>query len=375
MNQANYPSDSSIKGGKILVVEDNPATMALLKEVLQIEGYRHVLCTSKPQEAVTLYKDFKSDLILLDLMMPKIDGFEVMNRLKASEGGNLPSIVVLTALDDHQHRIRALSEGALDFVAKPFNRMELLTRIRNLLRVAISEKALRNQNAVLEQMVQERTKELYDTRLQAIHLLGRAVEYRDNDTGMHIIRISKVSALLGKAMGLTELECDLLYNASPMHDIGKIGIPDKILFKRGRLNAEEWGVMKAHATMGAEMLSGYRSKLLETARVIALNHHEKWDGSGYPQGLAGKEIPLVGRIVAITDVFDALTSARKYKEAWTVEKTVALLKKERGKHFDPELVDHFIRLLPDILKINATHKDSDPKPSTQFYTSHNSVSI
>ncbi|MBN4054765.1 response regulator [Nitrospira defluvii] len=350
-----------LKSGKIMVVEDNAATLTLLKEVLQIEGYSRVVCTQDPTQVIDLYKEHHSDLMLLDLMMPKMDGFEVMDRLKVLGDGKLPSILVLTALDDHEHRIRALGEGALDFVAKPFNRVELLTRIRNLLKISLSEKALRNQNAILEQTIQERTKELYDTRRQTIQLLGRAVEYRDNETGLHIIRISKISALLGKAMGLNEQECDLLFNASPMHDIGKIGVPDHILFKPGKLNEEEWETMKLHSTMGADMLSGYDSNLLETAHTIALTHHEKWDGSGYPSGLKGTEIPLVGRIVAIADVFDALTSERKYKSAWTIEKTVALLKKERGKHFDPELVDRFIDLLPEIIEIKSAH--DEPKKS------------
>ncbi len=354
----NPSKEPDLKSGKIMVVEDNSATLTLLKEVLQLEGYTHVVCTQDPTQVIDLFEEHNSDLMLLDLMMPKMDGFEVMDRLKERRNGNLPPILVLTALDDHEHRIRALGEGALDFVAKPFNRVELLTRIRNLLKISLSDKALRNQNTLLEQTVRERTKELYDTRRQTIQLLGRAVEYRDNETGLHIIRISQISALLGKVMGMNEQECDLLFNASPMHDIGKIGVPDNILFKRGQLNDEEWEVMKLHATMGAEMLSGYNSKLLETAHTIALNHHEKWDGSGYPNGLKGQEIPLVGRIVAIADVFDALTSERKYKSAWTIDETVALLKKESGKHFDPDLVDHFIALLPEIIEIkNALHDD------------------
>ncbi len=359
MDQEKGGSQPDLKNGAILVVEDNPATLELLKEVLHIEGYKNVVCTQDPSQVNALFKERKSDLILLDLMMPKMDGFEVMNRLKVQGEGQLPAILVLTALDDHEHRIRALGQGALDFVAKPFNRVELLTRIRNLLKISLSEKALRNHNAQLEQKVQERTKELYETRLQAIRLLGRAVEYRDNETGLHIIRISKISAMLGKDMGMGEQECDLLFNASPMHDIGKIGIPDRILFKPGKLVGEEWEIMKTHAKIGADMLSGYDSKLLETAYIIALNHHEKWDGSGYPNGLKGEEIPLEGRIVAIADVFDALTSARKYKKAWSVEATVELLKEERGKHFDPNLVDRFIALLPEILKINEDYEDPE----------------
>jgi len=357
MDREENGSEPDLKNGDILVVEDNPATLALLKEVLKIEGYNNVICTQDPSQVVSLFNERNSDLILLDLMMPEMDGFEVMDRLKGLDQGRLPAILVLTALDDHQHRIRALDEGALDFVAKPFNRVELLTRIRNLLKISLSEKALRDQNIRLEQKVQERTQELYDTRLQAIRLLGRAVEYRDNETGFHIIRISKISAMLGKIMGMNDSECDLLFNASPMHDTGKIGIPDRILFKPGKLVGEEWEVMKTHAEIGADMLSGYDSALLEMAYIIALSHHEKWDGTGYPKGLAGEEIPLVGRIVAIADVFDALTSERKYKQAWSLEDTVALLKKERGRHFDPDLVDRFLELLPEILKIRQEYQE------------------
>ena len=346
-----------LKEAKLLIIEDNPNTTALLKQVLRIEGYKNVVSTLDPCEIKTSLKDFDGDLILLDLMMPKMDGFEVMAHLKASREGTLPPILIITAQDDQEHRIRALSEGALDFVSKPFNRVELLTRIRNLLRISLSEKALRNQNEILEEKVQSRTKALYFERLQTLQLLGRTVEYRDNETGLHTIRISKISAMLGRAAGLSGYECDLLLNASPMHDIGKIGIPDRILFKPGRLDTEEWEIMKTHTTIGADILSGYDSELLECARIIALGHHERWDGSGYPSGLSGEKIPLVGRIVAITDVFDALSSGRKYKAAWTIDETVKEIEKGRGRHFDPVLVDHFMDLLPQIIKIKEAYKE------------------
>ena len=209
-------------------------------------------------------------------------------------------------------------------------------------------------------MVQERTKELHDTRLQVVRRLGRAAEYRDNETGLHIIRMSKVSMLLGKAAGMNEYDCDLLLNAAPMHDIGKIGIADHVLLKPGKFEPAEWKIMQTHSQIGADILSGDDSDLMKMAHQIALTHHEKWNGKGYPNGLAGEDIPLVGRLCALADVFDALTSVRPYKKAWSVEDSVDLIKQERGEHFDPQLVDYFIKLLPEIVTIKEKYAEPEP---------------
>jgi len=337
----------------ILLVDDEPANVKLLERTLRAFGYQALLSTTDPRTVLDLYQQHGADLIILDLNMPHLDGFEVMRQLHALGGDRLPPILILTAQHDQEHRVRALKGGAHDYVTKPFAVDELLARVRNLLQVQLYQKSIRGRNQWLEERVRERTRELYDTRLQIVRRLGRAAEFRDNETGLHIVRMSKMSVLLGEACGMNSEECELLLNASPMHDIGKIGIPDHILLKPGKFEPHEWEIMQTHASIGAEILSGDDSELLSMARIIALNHHEKWDGSGYPNGLAGEDIPLVGRVVALADVFDALTSVRPYKKAWSVDAAMEYMDANRGKHFDPKLVDLFRTRLPDILAIKV----------------------
>jgi putative two-component system response regulator len=349
-----------LKNARILVVDDEPANVKLLEKMLEAEGYSHVVSTMDSRNVLELYQQQASDLVLLDLNMPYRDGFQIMQDLKQISGHNPAPILVLTAQTDRESRLRALDGGARDFVTKPFDRTELLARIRNMIEVHSLQKAIREQNSILEQKVHERTRELYDTRLEIVRRLGRAAEYRDNETGLHIIRMSQISALLGQAAGMDEQEAELLLNASPMHDIGKIGIPDKILLKPGKLDAQEWATMQTHTTIGAEILSSEQnSELLEMARLIALTHHEKWDGSGYPRGLKGEDIPLVGRIVALADVFDALTSERPYKHAWSIEEALGYVKEQSGKHFEPALVEHFLKLLPTVVDIKDTYAEPE----------------
>jgi len=346
----------------ILVVDDEAANVRLLQKLLTTVGYRNVVCTQDSAQVLSLYQQHNSDLILLDLDMPVLDGYGVMDQLNDVTKGNPPPILVLTAEHMQSYRQRALDNGARDYVTKPFDVEELLSRVRNLLEVHMAHIYMFNQNEILEQKVRVRTQAIHDTRLQVVRHLGRAAEYRDNETGLHIIRMSKIAALLGKAFGMTDYMCDLLLNASPMHDIGKIGIPDHILLKPGKLDAEEWSIMKTHAQIGAKILSGDDSDLMVMAHDIALTHHEKWDGKGYPNGLKGTAIPLVGRITALADVFDALTSERPYKKAWSVEDAVNLIEEERGKHFDPELVTQFFCYLTEIVAI----KDEFAEPKKLF---------
>lgn len=351
-------AEHGIKGACILVVDDQPVNVKLLEKVLVAEGYLNIISTTDSREAVNLFQAHQCDLVLLDLNMPHIDGFAVMQALQDITE-DYPPVLVLTALKDRDSRVRALENGARDFVSKPFDRVELCSRIRNMLEVRMLNKAMREQNRVLEEKVYQRTRELDETRLEIIRRLGRAAEYRDNETGLHIIRMSQYSQILGLADGMTQAEADILLNASPMHDIGKIGIPDRILLKPGKLSPEEWEIMKTHATIGSEILSGHDSELMQVARLIALNHHEKWDGSGYPSGKAGDEIPLVGRIIAVADVFDALTTARPYKKAWPVEDAIDYITQNRGKHFDPRLADLFLANLPEILAIRAKYPEPE----------------
>jgi putative two-component system response regulator len=351
------PNDPSLLDEGILILDDEGANVRLLEKTLRLEGYRNLAGIQDSRLAIGLIRERQPALMLLDLNMPYLDGFEVMESLKALDFPAQPAILVLTAQNDREHRIRALATGARDFLTKPFDRQELLARVRNLLEVERYKRLMHDQNQWLEQKVKERTEQIFATQLQIVRRLGRAAEYRDNETGYHIIRMSQTSALLGRAVGLSRDACELILHASPMHDIGKIGIPDRILLKPGNLEPDEWEIMKTHTLIGADILDGDDSELLSLARLIALTHHEKWDGSGYPQGLKGEEIPLAGRIVALADVFDALTSERPYKKAWAVDQAVNHVRGESGTHFDPDLVTAFLALLPEILEIRDRYAE------------------
>ncbi len=349
-------SEKEILEAKILIVDDEPINVQLLEKTLKKAGYTNIFSTKDPREVESFYLEHKFDIILLDIQMPVMDGFQVMDKLKEIEPDYVP-ILVLTALTDRDTRLRALKCGAKDFLTKPIDRIETLHRIKNMLEIRLLHKQVKCQNKILEEKVRERTKDLEQSRKEIIHRLGRASEYRDNETGLHIIRMSKYSQLLAQKMGFNPNDSEMILSASPMHDLGKIGIPDCILLKPGRLTKEEFDTMKQHAQMGADILDKTDSELLEMARIIALTHHEKWDGSGYPRGLKGEGIPLVGRIVAICDVFDALTSERPYKKAWPIEQAVSEIRSQRGKHFDPEVVDNFLAILPDIVKIKNEYAE------------------
>lgn len=357
MNEVISEINTALDMASILIVDDEVTNVRLLEKMLVTSGYRNVVSTHDPVQAVSLYQEYDCDLILLDLSMPVLDGYGVMEQLDTLTNGALPAILVLTAQDTKSFRQRALDNGARDFVSKPFDVDELLSRVRNLLEVQMVQKYMRHQNEILEQKVRERTQAMHDSRLQVVRRLGRAAEYRDNETGLHIIRMSSMAVVIARAAGMDNAQCDLLLHAAPMHDIGKIGIPDHILLKPGRFEADEWTIMQTHAQIGADILAGDDSDLMQMAHEIALTHHEKWNGSGYPNGLAGEAIPLVGRITALADVFDALTSERPYKQAWPVEKTVALIKEESGQHFDPVLVEVFLQSLSLILDIKEKYAE------------------
>lgn len=347
------------KKSSILVVDDELANIRLLEKILATKGFRNVTCTQDPTEVLSLFQQHNSDLILLDLDMPVLDGYGVLDELNVLTGNNPPPILVLTAQHMQEYRQRALDSGAKDYVTKPFDANELLSRVRNLLEVRIAHNFMQHQNEILEQKVQERTKAIHDTRLQVVRRLGRAAEYRDNETGLHIIRMSKMAVVIARAAGMDEEQCDLLLNAAPMHDIGKIGIPDNILLKPGKFESDEWAIMQTHAQIGADILSGDDSELMIMAHDIALSHHEKWNGKGYPNALEGEAIPLTGRITAVADVFDALTSVRPYKKEWSIEKAVDLIKEESGQHFDPRLVELFLQELPVIIAIREKHAEPE----------------
>ena len=340
----------------ILIVDDNQQNLQVLGTLLMEENYE-VSIAENGKEAIQEVETNRPDLILMDIMMPEMSGFEAVERLKKNAAAKDIPVIFVTAMSEDADEEKGFSLGAADYITKPVRGPIVKARVKAHL-------SLHNQKRLLEQEVQKRTKELHEknselekTRLEIIHRLGRAAEYKDNETGNHILRMSKVSRIIAEGYGLDSAECDLILNASPMHDIGKIGIPDNVLLKPGKLDAEEWNIMKTHVNLGAAILGHHDSNLLKTSVEITLTHHEKWDGSGYPKGLKGESIPIYGRICAIADVFDALTSVRPYKKAWSVEKAIELLKSERGKHFQPELVDLFIEKLPEILDITKSHTD------------------
>jgi putative two-component system response regulator len=349
----------NLRTAHILVVDDNEANVILLTKVLKSAGYEKITGMTDSRLVRDAYEADRHDIILLDIRMPYLDGFEVMAQLQSLAVDDYLPVLVLTAQIDDETKTRALQEGAKDFLHKPFERIEVLNRIRNMLEVRLLHKQVRDHNAVLEQRVIERTAELASTRLDVIQRLGRAAEYRDNETGLHVIRMSRYCEELALAIGMDGATATLLLNASPMHDVGKIGIPDNILLKPGKLDATEWETMKTHSVIGAELLSGSGNPMMDLAREVALTHHERWDGSGYPGNIAGEDIPISGRIAALCDVFDALLSARPYKKVWSHQDALDLIRSESGKHFDPELVDAFLGIQPEIMAIRANLLDED----------------
>jgi putative two-component system response regulator len=333
----------------VLIVDDNPVNIDVLSGILE-NDYRLQIATNGRRALELAQKKEAPDLILLDVMMPEMDGFEVCKRLKDDIRTKHIPVIFVTAKNTVIDEKQGFDLGGVDYITKPVSPPIVQARIK-------SQLAIYNQNRVLEEKVQKRTKELHETRLQIIQRLGRAAEFKDNETGMHVIRMSHYSRLIALAYGSSEKEAELLLNAAPMHDIGKIGIPDNVLLKPGKLNEEEWKIMKRHPYIGYQIIGNHPSELLKTAAEVALTHHEKWDGSGYPRKIKDEDIPLFGRIVAIADVFDALTSERPYKKKWPLEKAVDLIHSEKEKHFDPELVKAFEVSLDEIVKISERFSD------------------
>jgi putative two-component system response regulator len=342
---------------RLLVVDDNITNLTLFRHLLQKLEDAEVICFADPSEALDWCAESEADLILLDYMMPAIDGLEFIRRLRRiPDRGDVP-VVMVTADTESDVRHQALALGAQDFLTKPVDKIELVTRVKNLVALRKSRQQLANRAAWLAEEVRKATAEISAREKEAILRLSRAAEYRDPETGMHLLRMSNYTRLVAAQLGLPPAEQQLLLEAAPMHDIGKVATPDHLLLKPGRLTPEEFEVMKRHATIGFEILRDSISSLLQCAADLALSHHEKFDGSGYPQGLAGESIPLHGRIVAVADVFDALTSERPYKKAWSLEDAVDFLKKGAGSHFDPDCVDAFLAAWPQVLEIRARYQE------------------
>ncbi|NDV18514.1 response regulator [Pseudodesulfovibrio sp. JC047] len=350
---------SILYSSSILIVDDNPTNIALLEDILEEEGYGNYVSTTDPCCVVDLHAKEHFDLLLLDIRMPRMNGIEVMHALQEQHQEEYLPILVLTAQTDQQTRQRALEAGAKDFLTKPFDHWEVLLRIRNMLETKYYYKRQVMRGNILEEQVRERTRALREAQLEIVRRLGRAGEYRDNETGAHVIRMSKVAEILARGMGLRPEFCERILHASPMHDVGKIAIPDAILLKPGPLNQEEWEIMKSHTTFGSDIMGDHPSEVILMASELALCHHERWDGTGYPNGLKGEAIPLAARIAAVSDVFDALMSRRPYKDPWPVEKAVEYIRKSSGSHFDPQVVDVFLSCLPEILAVREKHPDPE----------------
>lgn len=356
--------------GRVLLVDDEPAIRKVIERMLEAEGYE-VLHAGDGAEALELAWREPVDTIVLDMRMPGMSGLEVCRQLRADPRTEHTPVVFVTDMADRQFRRDALHAGATDFLAKPFDEIELLARLRNSVRIKLYYDGLARERTDLRGAVQRQLAELEtaSTRLErlqrdlavarheTIERLARAAEYRDDETAAHLHRMSHYCHLLARKAELDDYACEMLRIASPMHDVGKIGIPDHILLKRGRLTAEEYQIMKQHAEIGFRILSGSDSELVTLAATIAHTHHEQWAGTGYPRGLRGEAIPIEGRIAAIADVFDALTSERPYKHAWPVEDAVAHLQAGAGGHFDPTLTAMFIESLDEVLEIRERFAD------------------
>ena len=314
----------------VLVVDDEPANLRVLNQLLN-DTYKLIFAKSG-QEALRLVEKELPNIILLDVMMPEMTGYQVCEQLKQNPKFKSIPIIFVTALSDSSDEAKGLNLGAVDYISKPISPAVVKARVKTHLSLVDAE-------------------ELRRTRLQVIQRLGRAAEYKDNETGMHVMRMSHYSRVVALAYGFSEVEAENLFNAAPMHDVGKIGIPDSIMLKPGKLTDEEFAIMKKHPEIGAEILGESDSELIALAKLVSLTHHEKWDGTGYPNQLKAEEIPIEGRIVALADVFDALTSVRPYKDAWSIEKAMEFIKSQKSKHFDPQLVDCFEQQLDKILAI------------------------
>ena len=337
------------QNARFLIVDDEPQNISILTQMLQEWQATNIVSTTDPHETCWLLQSFQPDIILLDLMMPHLNGFDVMEQLQPLIAADdfLP-ILVLTADTTDQAKRRALRVGAADFLTKPFDAVELSLRIHNLVSRRVLHRRLSAQNQDLDCQVQERTEQLAQAEIDTATCLATAAEYRDDDTGQHTQRVGDMASQLARALGWDETEIELLRRAAPLHDVGKIGIPDHILLKPDKLTPTEFEVIRTHTTIGAAILSQHHTHLLQLAATIALTHHERWDGKGYPRGLAGEEIPLSGRLVAVADVFDALTHERPYKKAWSREDAIAEILKQSGTQFDPAVVCAFEKLVNQI---------------------------
>jgi putative two-component system response regulator len=355
----------------VLVIDDDEVTRTIVQMFLEALGHD---VESAPDGLEGLAKlGLGVDLVLLDVVMPGLDGFEVCRRIRGDPHGQDVPVIMVTSMASRDDRLRAVEAGANDFIAKPIDETELRVRSASVLKMKDAQDALKSYQAHLEEIVEERTANLrtaleeradaqrraYLAQLDTVERLAIVAEYKDKVTARHIHRMSEYSAVIARGLKRPPAEVEVILHASRMHDVGKIAVPDAILRKPSSLDGPEWIVMHRHPTIGSIILDNSTSEILQAARVIALSHHERWDGTGYPSGLAGEDIPLWGRICAVADVFDAITSARPYKGACSNEEAVRILREARGTQFDPQVLDVFLEHLDEILAVQSKFRDRD----------------
>lgn len=342
---------------RIAIVDDSEINLTLLSTLVRKLDSCEPFLFSESLEGLAWCSENSPDLVIVDYMMPGLDGLQFITRLRAAPGLEDVPILMITANDDKDVRYEALEKGATDFLTKPVDRIEFSARVRNMLSLASSRKKLADKAAWLAEEVEKATAAVHLREQELLFRMSRAAEFRDPETGAHIQRMANYSCLIAQQLGLSSDERTLILQAAPMHDVGKIGIPDQILLKPGPLTVDEFAMMKTHTTIGFELLKDSDSTILQAASTIAVSHHERFDGSGYPYGMVGAAIPLFGRIVAVADVFDALTSERPYKKAWSVDQAAEFLSEGRGRHFDPDCLDAFIARWSDAMLVHSRFRD------------------
>jgi putative two-component system response regulator len=363
----------------VMIVDDEPINIKVVQKYLKMAGYEHFVTTTEPMAVLEILSVRKPDVLLLDIMMPGMSGLDILKQMRTRDHWMRIPVIVLTAADNEAIRAQALELGATDFLAKPVNPTDLIPRVRNALVVKAHRDHLQEYAQRLEREVHKRTAELAASRLELIHCLARAGEYRDNETGKHVIRVGRYAGIIARQLGLDEAAAELIEHAATLHDMGKIGIPDAILLKPGKLtpdefeimqrhcaygkrtfepmSIDEWQKFKSHTFLGEMIMDVASSPIIAVAAKIALAHHEKWDGTGYPLGLSGEDIPLAARITAVADVFDALSSKRPYKPALPLDRCFAIMEDGRGTHFDPKVLEAFLSQREAIVRIRMDYAD------------------
>jgi putative two-component system response regulator len=366
---------------KVMIVDDEVFNIKVVQKHLSLAGYTNFVTCTDPRPVMEIIAKEMPDIVLLDIMMPVVSGLDILRKIRTAERLSHIPVIMLTAADNEEIRIEALELGATDFLNKPVNLAELVMRVRNALIVKVHQDHLKNYATELARQVQQRTSELAASRLELIHCLARTAEFRDNETGRHVARVGRYAEIVARKMGLDDHTVELIAHAAPLHDMGKIGIPDNILLKPGKLTPEEfeimqkhssygkhtfepmpendWQAFKSHTFLGEMIMDTESSPLITMASKIALTHHEKWDGSGYPVGLAGEDIPLAARITAVADVFDALSNRRPYKPAFPLNRCFEIMEEGRGTHFDPKVLDAFLSSRDEIIAVRMELADVD----------------